>query len=252
MLVEVLSHLAIGEVSEPLDTMHGFQILQRSDYRSRPEYAVRRIRIGFDLQAGTGAKSEASTLKQAHQIAAKLRRQPALFDELQHAYCCPGVDRYTGGHEPAPLTSILDGLQFGQIAAHEVKVANEWNIVMRVDPKAQPEPPPVVYALPHPQAPDIEQMVRATDGASLAILTRRLGQDARAMLKLSEAKDAALERVHERLAGAYETSKTGDDRVAAMRVSSQEFQQALGPADYGRYEAFVVRWSSDQYLALQR
>jgi hypothetical protein len=151
--IETLGALRVGETSAPIETISGFEILQRTDAAPRETYAMQAIALYYDPFApADGARSPASVQRLAGDLSGQLRRGAADFDDLRRRYCCDRPQRWTRGRGPVGLDPVLERLAIGQIADRPVEVPGAFYIPKRLEPASVPEPPPPLYELPIAEA----------------------------------------------------------------------------------------------------
>jgi hypothetical protein len=133
--VDVLATLPMRGISEPVDSLVGFEILQRTPVVARKKYAMTAIALLFDQDSPDEAvTSKASMTGVAQQIAAELQRDPARFDALQRQYCCRGVVFFTEGAEYPEVARVLDQMAMGQVGSAPVESGLQLIIPKRLDP----------------------------------------------------------------------------------------------------------------------
>lgn len=124
----IIGGLAVGEISEPLDTEYGYRILQRNTPLPDEPVAARQLIVawtGATRAPSTVARAKAHALDRAEGIAARARREPAGFEALIMAES-DGWDRLRGGHMgtwamngghfPAPFDRAVHSLKVGEIS----------------------------------------------------------------------------------------------------------------------------------------
>jgi hypothetical protein len=148
--IETLAQLQVGEVAEPIDTLFGYQVIQRTPNRVRDRYAMQKIQLRFDPERADGAPgSKSQVYAQARDIAARLRSEPASFAKLQQQHCCPEVWEIIEGRQLPALEQALARLSPGQIAPEPIEdVAVEYLIPQRLELGALPPARPTRFELP--------------------------------------------------------------------------------------------------------
>jgi hypothetical protein len=130
--IEVLSELRIGEVSAPVETALGFQVLLRTPNRRRREYAMERLMLRFDASLPEGTPGSKSVVRaRAEQLAASLQDDPRPFDSLRREHCCPEPTRVIEARESLALEQALAQLRPGQIAKQPLEYASVFYVVPR-------------------------------------------------------------------------------------------------------------------------
>jgi len=131
--VEVLRSLKLGEVSAPIDTLFGFQILVRTPERPRREYAMRALRLRFDPSAADGDVSwRVAVRRDAEQLAARIAGSGRMFEEELGQRCCQVNARWEEGRGYWSANAVLDQLAVGGVAARPVEWDLSFLIVQRV------------------------------------------------------------------------------------------------------------------------
>ena len=148
--IEVLSQLDIGEISTPIDTQFGVQLLQRTHNVPRERYAATQIHLGFMRnRPDADPASKAAVLRHANEVAAAITKDPARFPEFQRKWCCPDVVETIQGRDLPQLELALARLSPGQVAARPVETATEFLIPKRLEPDASAPRRPTLFELPH-------------------------------------------------------------------------------------------------------
>lgn len=153
-----LSKLKIGEISEPIETFEGVVVLQRTEVRDRPRYAMDSIFKRFDPKAAAGdPSSRESAFAQLIEVGRKLQAQPARFAELQREHCCDSsIEQWSLGRGPLGASEALDKLKIGQITPEPIEFQNRAALVKRLDPNEVEPPPGPLTRLELPTAPDLQ------------------------------------------------------------------------------------------------
>jgi hypothetical protein len=153
--LDVLRHLREGEVSEPVETLFGIQVLLRTPSIPRRPYAMAAIQITFDpALAEVEPFSKQSQRAGAESLLSLFAKEPQRFEPVQRQLNgSTGVERWTEGRGPLGLQPVLDRLALGQIAPELVELDERWMIVKRLDP-ATGEAPRVRFELSAPERPE--------------------------------------------------------------------------------------------------
>lgn len=141
--LETLSQLSIGEVAEPIDSMFGYKIIQRSQDRPRVRYAMEEIQLRFDpAKPDSEPDSKSAAYARAQRLLQLLRHNPSGFRAMQEQECCVGVRQVIEGRELPALDATLAALMPGQIAVSPIEdVAVRYIIAKRVELTALKEMP---------------------------------------------------------------------------------------------------------------
>src|SRR5207244_382427 len=82
--VEVLGALKVGEVSQPMDSGYGVQILKRIAADERARYAMTALRLKFSPGSPDSvAQNRDDARKLARRLLQKIKKAPGAFDDLQ-------------------------------------------------------------------------------------------------------------------------------------------------------------------------
>jgi PPIC-type peptidyl-prolyl cis-trans isomerase-like protein len=150
--LDVLRQLREGEVSEPLETLFGVQVLLRTPSIPRRPYAMAAIQITFDpALAETEPFSKQSQRAGAESLLSVLTREPERFEPARRQLNgSTGVERWTEGRGPFGLQPVVDRLGVGQIASELIELDKRWVIVKRLEPTTGAAPK-VRFELPTPE-----------------------------------------------------------------------------------------------------
>jgi hypothetical protein len=237
--IERLGQLRVGEVSEPLDSVFGFEILTRTEVTPRPHYAATAVTISYDASVSDEAKeSRTNALHTATALAAKIRKDPSQFESLQRTYCCAMADTWTFGRGPVGLSEALDPLKVGEIASAPVESTSSFLILKRLDPATVPEPAPVQYELPSPRGPDFDVLMKVGSAAPLAEMTRRFAREIPPALSLEPARAKQIAQRLEHLAEVLEKNVADSAaRVETFHATLSQLKADLGAADFEKFKA---------------
>lgn len=231
-----LGELAVGAVSEPIDTYLGFEILIRDPVRPRQRYAASVIRLAFDPNVpASHANSRKSVGKQAESIARKLQRDPRQFARFQQTFCCRDPEPWSEGREPVGLLPGFATLAEGAITVSPIASDSTLLIAQRLNPEAVPKDAPIRFELPNPASAELGRLVRTTEPGALARFCRAIPDALERDLALPDDKLARFVSLHEALASEFEKSASPDEREAMMTSAFTKLEQLLGSASYHRY-----------------
>jgi hypothetical protein len=231
--VEILSELPVNGVSAPVDSLFGFEVLQRTPVRERKEYAMTGIGIRFELDVPDAApNSRVSASRLANELADQIRRDPRRFEALQSQYCCKGVTRFREGRAFPGVARAFEHMAIGEVATVPIEAAGQFIIPRRVQLDGDAAPPVSVdldfagpadadYLLSHMDAP--------TARAQLAeVLTQVIASQ-----NLDGERAARLRELHERPWQSGAPSQS--EREEALAALASPLEQLLGPAGYSSY-----------------
>lgn len=237
---EQLSRLEVGEISQPIDSMIGFQLYMRTDAAPRPEYAMSAVRFNYTVGApATDQQSPTRARELAASAAKTLAEQPGRFAAFQNEYCCTNVVRWTEGREPAALTRAVADLAFGAVASSPVEVQSAFLIARRLDPTQLPDPPAVTFELPAPETPDVMAFARTARGPAVQKLVQKIRDEAPASLGLDEKRTLEFREIHDAISPLFALGPSRTDHDQALSAQFMKIHALLTEDEYGRYEKFL-------------
>jgi hypothetical protein len=246
--VEHLGQLEVGEVSAPVESILGFEILKRTEARDRPLYAMKSIELQYDPSLKDASEhSREGARRLAQDIAAQVHEDPSRFDSFRGKYCCGAATRWSLGRGPLGVTSALDALQIGEIAAQPIESHMAFIVAQRVDPGSVVPPQPR-YELPAPEAPDLANMVETADGKVASAYTRMLADEMPKGLSMPEEKKSIVVRRVSELADTFQQAPDGAARVGALQGTLAGLKGEIGPDAYSVLDSFLKQWSMRLYL----
>ena len=155
--IETLASLDVLSVAEPIDTLFGYQIIQRTPNRERRHFAMSKVELSFDPHAAEpDASSRASVMRLAQGLAREIRENPLRFGPLQEQYCCVEPERVIEGRDVPELEAELARLLPGEAATVAIEESGTAFVIpKRLDlDSLRPVPAtrlelPVPVAAPH-------------------------------------------------------------------------------------------------------
>jgi len=246
--VHRLANVKVGEVTGPIDSRFGFEILKRVVARPRTEYAMTAIEV-TSSDASSADEARAQALKSALEVTRALQVAPGRFEELQRKSCCERIRRWSSGRGDLELTKALDRVSIGQIADEPVMFGHAYLVMKRLDPSKVPPEAPLQWEVPNPSDPDYDAIARTSDGSQLAAAARSFMQDARAGARLSAEAAQTTAKTIDHLA-AYLEQNGGDHQTVHSTIVAAlgALQSELGSEQFGRLEAFGRRWIIRQMM----
>jgi hypothetical protein len=240
--VEVLTGLAVGEVSSPVDTGMNIQIITRVPVTPRATYAVKALLIRYSLEdKGNGPGSRNAAAKQAKGLIRRLRGEPGAFDKLYDETGDHARLQWVQGTDNIPLERVVRKLAVGELAKSATDYGACFLIAKRIEPVAQPA---LLYELPEPQGPNIEAYLRSNSPETMAAQVRALRTAAPQGFRLPSEQqsklDHCLQGLEERLAAATDP----EARVEAYRANQRELQGLLGEQTFKNFDHFFQAWAS--------
>lgn len=247
-----LAQLEVGQVTGPLDSPVGFQILKRVPVIPHTEYAMTSIKVPLgqglgNAQMGDNPGGPEVAQQQALETAEALRlalvADPGRFKEFQDKYCCDRIQRWTDGRGDLELTRFVDALSLGQIAKEPVFYGGDLLLVKRLDPRQLPPEKPRLSEVPNPSEPNYEALLKYNaDGRKVAPASRELVEK----VKESKAFSAETTRTIAKALGnlAAETEHADDHAAvgAAVRATLVALERDLGAERYNAFKDFGRAW----------
>jgi len=151
-VVRALGALAIGEVSAPIETHLGIEIVQRTESRPSLAYAMEAIELGF---VATDAAAKAAALLSAREMLNTIRKDPQRFDQLRKERCCATPRQWLEGDDEHKLSDVVAALEFGEISAEPVEQFASIVIPRRVRPESRV----AMLDVPSPERVDFGNLV---------------------------------------------------------------------------------------------
>ncbi|MEO8181067.1 MAG: peptidylprolyl isomerase [Deltaproteobacteria bacterium] len=229
--VEALAHLSVGEVAPPLDSVYGFEIIQRTAARAPEQpFALELARVRFDPAS---AASERVAYLRALELLRDFRERPSHFDDYRReGYCCKEPERWYRGRD-AGFGRALAEVPVGGMTPQPLKELNMYAIARRIELERLPPLSPTLFELPAPEEPDLRQV-------SIRNAWETLADD------LDDAAAWARENI--------ELTPTEADVLQSFPPASAA--EALGPNTRVQLPQFLARVErqlrSDKYLAYRK
>jgi hypothetical protein len=243
--IEVLTGLLPGQVSDPIDTRFGFQVIKRIDDDSRrPEFAMRQVRIDYNSAV---PESELRARADAEQIAAELAIDPKKFDSFRAEHCCSDVDRWADGHGSAVLTAVLESLSFGAIAEHPIPTWGSYVIPQRLDPALLDVQEPISFDLPSPMSVDVETAVAIGSPKQLVAELKNV-RNLFGSLRLKPKEQVSVGQALDAFQSEIAAAGTESERRVAYRKALLLMYTSLSEASYGRVTDAIQRWLAARTL----
>jgi parvulin-like peptidyl-prolyl isomerase len=245
LTTEVLARLKVGEVSDPIDTPHGFQVLQRVALAPGATFAMRSVRMVYTRNS---PESEALAARTAAEITDGLRADPLQFASYQARYCCSGTELWQDGQGDAEITNLVESLGIGEIARAALKLPAYYLVVQRLDPDLLEPAKAPVFALPTPIFANIEAAVATSASKALADSVGQL-RSVLGFVKLSQAEKAVVEAGLVQFQKEVVKAQTADERIAACRAALAIVHDGISEATYGAVITRLEGWLTMQILA---
>lgn len=124
----IVSKLAVGEVSEPVDTEYGYRVVQRAATLPDEPLSARQLVVayaGATRAPAALARSKAEALARAEELLSRARREPASFEALVKAESdgwdrpragAMGTWKMNGGRYPAAFDRAVFALKEGELS----------------------------------------------------------------------------------------------------------------------------------------
>ena len=239
-----LAGIEIGEVTGPMDSRFGFEILKRVPVQSRAEYAMTAIALPFELRPDLREASMAQALEQAAAVLGELDRKPERFEELQQIHCCKKIRRWTDGRGDIVLSRALEALSVGEIAGKPLLYGSAYWVIKRLDPSRLPPEKPRLYELPNPSEPDYEGLLKYNSGNQIARAARLLAE---AIQKSAEFSPKVIESIGATLGDlAAKLEQNPDDGAAVQSnvyAALAALEKQLSAEQFSRFKSFGRQWA---------
>lgn len=233
--VEILATLPIGGVSQPIDSLFGVEILQRTPIRSRGRYAMNALVFSFDASVhDDDPRSRASILRLARAMAQAVANDASKFDELRASHCCQGTTQLSDGLEYPEVVRVLSQMKFGEIATEPIESGHQLLIPMRLDPETIASPQ-MVFDLAFSGPPDTSYFLSYMPPETAREELRTVATQAVVSLNVDATTAEALQQLHERPWAPELATATVEERQVGLNAFQHEVRALLGPADGQRY-----------------
>jgi hypothetical protein len=239
--IQALAGLREGEISEPMDTPLGLQLIRRVAPKLplRP-VAMSMIQLAFDGRAKRGQPQSRDEVKQRIQsIANALDEDPSQFETFQMRFCCAGVQHWNQGRGIFPLAPALEVLRLGAITKTPLEYNGTYVILRRDDPQKSPVPE-IRFELPAPTAPNLDWLVAHSTATGLSAFVQQITPQVAKDLALEEEQAAILANLHHRFATNLTKAASPTERVTALHSTLLDLETGLGNATFQRYMTWVT------------
>jgi hypothetical protein len=242
--VHRLAQLEIGEVTGPMDSHFGFEILKRVPATPHKEYAMTVISLPFERRPDLREASMAKALKQAETVSRELKHQPERFEALQAKYCCKEIKRWPERRGDPDFSRVLDALSPGEIAEKPLLVGSAYWVIRRLDPSTLPPQKPRLTELPNPSAPDFEALLEFNNGHQIAGAARDLAEDIK---KRAAFSPEVIQRIGAILGNLAETVEKNADDAAAVKANVYStlatLENKLTAEQFSGFQTFGRQWA---------
>lgn len=242
--LEVLQAARIGEAVGPMDSPFGYEVLLRTPIEPKRKYAAAVVRLSFDPNAPEGhTSSRAAARARAEAMILVLRKQPDRISEYEPEFGSNEVEQWTRERKPEQLARALDEVPIGSVIKAPVEFASEYVVASRLDPEAQPPPPPMLFELRSPSAPpDVPYMAtRSSPKWLLSMLDRAQARAKESSALIGRSLDVCAD-AHEAL-----TAAIGNDGSGRVEAAWSGLRKCLGPRSFDGYVE-VVNQVVEAYL----
>ncbi len=243
--LDALGALAEGEISAPIDTPLGIELVQRLPDNPRERLAMLAIKRAFNPDAAAADPHSCSSVSQALRAELRqLRGDPARFEALQRAHCCVGVESWSEGRGNPDVTAALKRVAVEALVDDVIVEDQMVVIAKRVAPI---DTPALRFELPAPLAPDIERLIVHGRASVLAPIVRNLPSVLGRSVEIPAEHVDAFVRIHDDLSLAIEKGPEAE-RAAQLRTSQDALRRLLGAARFGQYMHAVEGLAADYLL----
>jgi hypothetical protein len=250
--IETLRSIEVGAIAEPMDSVFGYQVLERVEVPPPRPYAMAAIRIKYSPAVPPeDPHSRPSVERDTRGLARRFHEAPMEFVRSHEKYGAPEVETWEFGHGEPELTLALDKLKVAEVAASPVEIPAYYVVPMRLDPAlvARAEPP-LRYELPQRATPDLEEVFRNAETTRLlsyvAELRRpevvgQMGLDSDTQDELR----SALDELEKRLTA----SRDGTERANAYINTQKQLYSGLPAATYATVMGLIQAWAARVMLS---
>jgi hypothetical protein len=233
--IEIGSQLEVGEIAPPVDSLFGYQIIQRTANRPRVVYSMQSISLPFEANVPEkDARSRASVRSTASSIADAVHSEPSRFGDFQRKYGDPQPSSWIEGREDPRIERVLSRLEPGEISKDVVEHEGSFCIVKRLEAEALPAMR-VEFELPTPERADVEYLVVRSNWLRSLDSAR---QAAEPLLKLDEDPARRFSTLHD-IKASMQAARSETERVEVYRELQRQVMELLGPDAYERYASIV-------------
>jgi parvulin-like peptidyl-prolyl isomerase len=237
MVTYGVGQLAVGQVSDPIETRFGFAIVKRDDRLERKTYDATEIIFSYEgaplrkLLGGRASASREEAMQRARETLATLAQAPEKFEELALEHCRNSMCLHHGrigptgeGRGEPAFEVALRELKIGEITSAPIETAFGFHLLRREDP--------MTYVAP--SAPTVDDLFRKARDAKqprqtadfIADRLQLFSEDAIIALALPEREAAAFSKIMLEFAG-------------AVRLQGVEALPALNQANRAELEALL-------------
>lgn len=250
--LEVVAALPVGGVSEPIDSQFGYQIFQRTPVRKRERYAIRAIRLAFDLGAPVDSPMSKQRIQQeAIELISTIRGDSRAWARVQEKYGGGWIETWTRGRGPNGVTEVVKGLKFGRLCQDPIESDRSFIIAERLDPTAVPPSQEPRFELPDPVSSQLLNWLREASSSTLLDLVKRIQLEASASLELSAHELHAYQAIHEELSVALQSVHAKERRMQVLDDAWIRLSEAIDERSLRLYlEALKLAAESKGLTAL--
>jgi hypothetical protein len=250
--LEALSSIAIGQLTRPLDTSIGIQVIKRLPAIPRPKLAAEVLQLRYDpTLPPENASGKDTVLQTALGLVGRFEHSPEQFDELRGTHCCLQPWEWEQGRGEPSLEVVLSRLAVGAPPSKVVDAGWYYLIPRRIEPRNN-APRPLAYDLPAPARPDVTAMLRNADGQMLSNAIAALRRVTRENFRLSESRQLILDDILEHLQLDLAKANDFDERETARRSAIMALQRELDQTTANEFVRFFSAWITERMLALHR
>jgi hypothetical protein len=249
--LETLGNLDVGAVAEPMDSVFGYQVLERVASAPPRQYAMAAVRIKHSPAVPPeDPRSKPSAEREAQSLARKFRESPSEFARNPGEHGPVETEVWDMGHGEPELTVALDKLGMNEVAAAPVEIPFYFVVPMRLDPAfvARREPP-IRYDLPLRGTPDLEGVFRNAQGSGLLPYLAELKKpEVAAQMALPPEAQTEFHSVMDELEKKVAASREAPERVDAYLGAQKRLYRGLPAATYANVMSMVQMWAAKVLL----
>jgi hypothetical protein len=249
--LETLGNLDVGAIAEPMDSVFGYQVIQRVEAGPPRQYAMASIRIKHSpALPPEDPRSKPSAEREAQGLARKFRESPSEFTRNPGLHGPVETEVWEFGHGEPELTAALDKLGFNEVAAAPVEIPFYFVVPMRLDPALVPRhEPSIKYELPVRATPDLEGIFRNAQGSGLVPYLAELKRpEVAAQMALAPEAQTEFRSTMEELEKKVAASREAPERVDAYLGAQKRLYRSLPAATYATVMSMVHLWAAKVML----
>lgn len=172
LLLEAIRRQPLGGVTDPIDTIEGFQILQRTSDAPRPLFSAEYLFLPYQT-----ADERRPVLQQMQSIVSAVSHDPRQFDVLRKSTCCTQPAVWSLGLAPTPeMQTEVASLRVDELSLRPIESPGGFYLVRRLPvPEQEVLHPDLLRELPSPATPDLAELLPLADPRAVAGVVAAVG-----------------------------------------------------------------------------